>query len=428
MSSATRTDGAALANASPMRRRRWALSALFSVTGLVMGTWVTRTPDIRDLLGASTADMGLILFAMSLGSMVGIGGSEHLVHRFGARAVIATGMAAQVACLPTLAFGASLGAHALERPIVALGLLLFGLGMGSGEVAMNVEGAVVEAETDKPFLPTMHGFFSLGLTIGAGAGLALRAVNLDVRADLGAMALLSAATVAVALQGIPAAEQSRPTSPADQRAPVNPSTLPPLWRDRRLLIIGIVVAAISLAEGAANDWLPLVMVDGHGLDPAMSSAVYSGFPATMAIGRFVGGHAVRRHGIGRVLSASAVLAAVGILAVVVVNNVAFIAMGVILWGIGVALGFPLAISAASASGQDATARVAFAARIGYLAFLVGPPTLGLIGQHEGLRAALIVPFVAMVIVATLGTTTGRAPQATRPATLNKPAQRTGACR
>ncbi len=41
-----------------------------------------------------------------------------------------------------------------------------------------------------------------------------------------------------------------------------------MWRDRRLLLIGAIVLAMALAEGAANDWLPLLMVDGHGLDAA----------------------------------------------------------------------------------------------------------------------------------------------------------------
>jgi MFS family permease len=37
--------------------------------------------------------------------------------------------------------------------------------------------------------------------------------------------------------------------------------------------------------------------------------------------------------------------------------------------------------------------VSFAATIGYVAFLVGPPVLGVLGEEFGLRAAMIVVLV-----------------------------------
>ena len=37
-----------------------------------------------------------------------------------------------------------------------------------------------------------------------------------------------------------------------------------MWRDAQLLLIGVIVLAMAFAEGSANDWLPLLMVDGHG--------------------------------------------------------------------------------------------------------------------------------------------------------------------
>src|SRR4029453_17614638 len=73
-------------------RRRLALFALFFLPGLGISSWVTRTPDIRDLLGVSTADMGLILFGLSAGSMIGILGSGALVTRLGTRPVVTVGL------------------------------------------------------------------------------------------------------------------------------------------------------------------------------------------------------------------------------------------------------------------------------------------------------------------------------------------------
>lgn len=64
------------------------------------------------------------------------------------------------------------------------------------------------------------------------------------------------------------------------------------------------------------------------------------------------------------------------------------------------LGFPLTISAASDTGPDAPKRVSVVAITGYLAFLVGPPLLGFLGEHFGLRSAMMV-VLGLVMVAAL---------------------------
>ncbi len=51
----------------------------------------------------------------------------------------------------------------------------------------------------------------------------------------------------------------------------------PFYRDIQLLLIGVVVLAMAFAEGSANDWLPLLMVDGHGFSPTSGSLIYAGF-------------------------------------------------------------------------------------------------------------------------------------------------------
>ena len=159
-----------------LRARRLALATLFFVPGVGIASWVTRTPDIRDLLGASTAEMGLVLFGLSLGSMIGILSSGALVARLGARPVIAAGAAGIVLSMPLIGVGAATGSPFA----VAAGLFLFGAGMGGGEVAMNVEGADVERVTDRSFLPTLHGCFSLGTVVGAVVGIVATAAAFPV--------------------------------------------------------------------------------------------------------------------------------------------------------------------------------------------------------------------------------------------------------
>ena len=377
-------------------RRRNALCLLFLLPGIGISSWVTRTPDIRDQVDASTAQMGFILFGLSIGSMIGILGSGPLVARWGTRPVILLGMLANVLGVAVTGLGAAAGAGVL----VAVGLAIFGLGMGGGEVALNIDGAEVERLVGRSVMPVMHGFFSLGTVIGAGVGMVLTATQFPVVAHLGIASVLMAAGLAVAVRGIPAGFGRRSASPSATTDTGLPR--PAVWRDRRLLLLGCVILALAMAEGTANDWLPLVMVDGHGFDAAWGSGVFAVFAASMTLGRFTGGRFVNRYGRTAVLVASALVGAVGIAGVVFFDHGGAAAGAVVLWGLGASLGFPVALSAAGAGASEpeqAAARVSFAATIGYVAFLVGPPVLGVLGENLGLRRALILVLVLVALSA-----------------------------
>lgn len=377
-------------------RRRLALFALFFVPGLSISSWVTRTPDIRDLLGASTAEIGLVLLGLSVGSMVGILSAGPLVARFGTRPMMVLGTALIVLSMPTIGVGAS----SSQGWVVTAGLLLFGLGMGGLEVALNVEGADVEKALDKSVLPALHGSFSLGTFIGAVAGIIFTATEYPVLHHLLIVSGIDLLILVVAIRHIsPRVGKTERAAGASGAAPRG--GLGALVRDGRLLIIGAVVLAMALAEGTANDWLPLVMVDGHGFDAALGSAIYAVFAASMTVGRFCGGWFIARYGRAAVLCASALAGAAGLAVVIFVDNQVAAGAAVILWGLGASLGFPVAISAAGASGPHSAARVSFVATLGYVAFLVGPPVLGFLGEHYGLRSALIVPLALVVVAAFL---------------------------
>lgn len=379
---------------SPIRRRKLALYALFAIPGLAIASWVTRTPTIRDELLATTAEMGLVLFGLSVGSLVGILASGPLVARIGARAAIVLGMAGTVASLPVIGIGTSLG----SQTVVIIGLAIFGLGMGAADVAMNVEGGDIERVTGKTFLPQLHGFYSLGNVVGALAGIGLAAISFPVVWHLLIVCVVSAALLVLSVPHLPrdTGRISRP-SKAEALARDIKASADRYRPDARIVLIGLMVMSLALAEGAANDWLPLVMVDGHGFPESIGSAIFAVFAFAMMVGRFFGGGLVTKFGRGRMLAASGLFAAAGLLVVSLVDNQAVAAGAVILWGLGASLGFPLALSAAGDSGPNPTQRVALASTLGYIAFLVGPPALGFIGEEVGLRNALLVPMVAALV-------------------------------
>ncbi|MFJ7059939.1 MFS transporter [Streptomyces microflavus] len=385
------------------RTRRWraALFLFMLATGVSLASWVARTPAVRDALDASTGSMGLVLFGLSIGSMAGVLISGGLVRKHGGRPVIAAGAGLLVAGLLVIAGGAALEVSGG----VFGGLALFGAGMGLAEVAFNIEGAAVERTLGRPVLPVLHGCFSLGTVVGALLGMGLTAVRFPVGWHLAAVAVAVAAAGVWTVRAVPAGtgrddvdDEGGDGERAGSGAGAGGGGLraqPAVWSDRRLVLIGLVVLAMAFAEGSANDWLPLLMVDGHGTSATAGSLTFMLFAVAMTTGRFAGGPLLVRYGPAAVVRASALVAAVGVALVVFSSSALLAGAAVVLWGLGASLGFPVTISAAGEGAKDAAARVSAVATAGYVAFLVGPPSLGFLADRVGLRAAMIVVLVLL---------------------------------
>ena len=286
-----------------LQRRTWALFMFFFLPGLLMASWATRTPAIRDTLSVSTAEMGAVLFGLSIGSMSGILCSAWLVKRFGTRKVIRTTMSCAIVGMLVL----SLALWLTSPVLFALGLGVFGASFGSAEVAINIEGAAVEREMNKTVLPMMHGFYSFGTLAGAGIGMALTAFGVAATTHIVLASLVAIAPIFIAIQAIPdgTGKNANDGSHHQEKGV-------PFWRDIQLLLIGVVVLAMAFAEGSANDWLPLLMVDGHGFSPTSGSLIYAGFTLGMTVGRFTGGWFIDRYSRVAVVRASALMGALGI--------------------------------------------------------------------------------------------------------------------
>jgi MFS family permease len=384
---------APIAAARGLASWRGSLVVAFFATGLGMATWVSRTPAIRDAIGASTGEMGLVIAGLSVGSVIGIAAGGRFVARRGARFVVAWAMASIVLGL----LGVALGVVVQQGAVVAAGLAEFGYGMGSGEIGLNVEGIELEIAVGRSVVPSLHGCYSLGIFAGGLAGLAANRVHLPVLAHLVAVAVLIAAGSGWLVSRLPPRTGASPAgtdtdagtasaTDADGRA----------WLDSRLLMLGAIILGMALAEGSANDWLPLIVVDGFGRSAALGSIIYALFGLSMAIGRLSGGAVIDRFGRAPVMRLSAVTAAAGIALVSLAPNLWLAAGGTLLWGLGASLGFPVALSAAGDDPVHAAKRATAVATAGYAAFLAGPPILGFLAEEVGLRTAILVVLVAVL--------------------------------
>jgi len=369
-----------------VERAKAAVAVTFATNGLALGGWLARAPAVRDALHLSAAGFGLLLLCLSVAAILAIPAAGPIVQRFGpARTILlaSTSMAVGLAGLGT-------GTLTGSVPIAVAGLILIGAGNSCWDVSMNVEGADVERRLGRTIMPRFHAGFSLGTVLGAGVSALAAASGLPIWAQLYLTAALTAAvTFPTVRRFLPHA-----SPPADQSRPVSVGQA---WREPRTILIGLIMLGFGFAEGTANDWLAISLVDGYHAGETIGAIAYGTFVTAMTLSRLFGGAAIERWGRVPVLRATVVIGVLGLLAVVAGVGVPLALLGGLLWGVGASLGFPVGMSAAADDPLRAAIRVSVAGSIGYGAFLAGPPLIGVLAQHFGVLHAILCVLAALTI-------------------------------
>ena len=370
---------------------RTAVFVTFALAGLVFASWAARIADAKESLGLSAGQLGLTLFAMSVGSITGLPLAGRVSDRVGATRAVALGMAVSMSGL--LAVGLVVDAQG-PRWGVAAGLFTIGLGVGVWDVAMNLEGADVERHLGTAVMPHFHAAFSGGTVVSALVGSAMSRAGVPLTLHFAGAAVIA---VVAAWWALPKFLPRSTERPAEARAARRRHRS--AWLEPRTLLIGVVVFAAAFTEGTANDWLAVAFVEGHDLEKWVGVLAFATFLSFMTLGRIAGTSLLDRFGRVPVLRVSFALAAVGA-AMVIYGNAWLAFAGTAVWGVGAALGFPVGMSASADDAERAAARMSVVATIGYAAFLAGPPVLGLLGDRVGvLHSLLVVGALAVLALA-----------------------------
>lgn len=362
----------------------------FLLSGFNFSGWAARLPAVRDALELSPNRMGLLLLVGAVGSLVSLPLSGIVVQRLGARRTVEVSAGLNTIGLLVAAVGVALGSVWLA----GLGLAVYGVGTGVWDAAMNLEGAAVEQVLGRSLMPRFHAGFSFGTMAGAALGALAALLQVSVLVHLG---IALTASIALLLWStryfLP--EGTHDAHPDDASSSGGGAFR--AWGERRTLLVGLVVLAAALTEGSANDWVSLAVVDGFLTSDAAGAVAFWVFVTAMTAMRLLGTRLLDRWGRVATLRATAGVAIVGLLLFGLSPWLWLALVGVVAWGLGAGLGFPVGMSAAADDPRNAPARVAVVSTIGYSAFLAGPPLLGLLADHIGYRHALLAVLVPLVV-------------------------------
>ncbi len=379
-----------------MLRRVRGVHWVFVLAGFQVAQALARIPTIKDQVDASTGRLGLALLAMGVGSVVAMPWTGALAQRYGSALVVRC--AAPVSCAAWAGV-----AFAPDPATLTVLLFLCGAGVGVWDVAMNVQGHAQEQRDGLVLMPGLHAGWSIGTVAGALAGAGAAHIGLPLEVQLPAAAALCLAGVLTATRTFQAdqLEGARTTPPedpyeaaAERHATAVRNRITPVE-----LVLGAMVLAGALAEGAANEWLALLVVEVRDASEATGALAFACFNISMVAGRLGGGWLITHYGRVRVLQAAGLLGTVGVLLVALVPSVAAALVGGVLWGLGISVVFPTGMSAAGdVPGRGARA-IGVVSTIGYAGFILGSPTIGLLADRVGLdRALLLVAAISAPIV------------------------------
>ncbi len=363
------------------------------INGLGFSTWLARVPAIRDGLDISTAEVAALLFTGAMGAVSGLVFSSHIIAWIGLRHTILFFGLLGLLGLAGIGVGS---AWVSSYAVTVIAIIMAGAGNGIADVAMNVEGAAVEKAVNRNIMPWFHAFWSLGTVAGAGLSALMSFLGVGIAPHTLVMALV----LAPLLWFVSRVITDDRNSVSDDGAPQK-STLADrlrVWKEPRTLAIGVITLGMAFAEGSANDWLALAIVDGRDQTNAVGALWFGLFTVGMLTGRIGGVFLLDTYGRVPILQWSAALAIAGLSLVILVEQPLLSGAGALMWGLGSSLGFPVGMSAAADNPHGSAARVSAVATVAYGAFLIGPPLIGGLGESIGILSALWV-VVGVIILA-----------------------------
>ncbi|MGZ4600325.1 MAG: MFS transporter [Oryzihumus sp.] len=373
---------------TPVKGSVPAVVAVFTINGALMAQAYARMPQLRDQVGATPAQLGLALVGGGIGSVLAMPWTGRVVERWGSRATVRV-----VALINVLGWVAV--AWTGSPLALAATLVFIGATTGMWDVAMNVQGHHVERLRGRSLMPRLHAGFSAGTLFGALVGVLTAKLTLPLQVQLPAFSALTLAVVIVATRRFIGDHAGVEVTP--EEAPVAPTRSGITALE---VLIGLITLSTAIGEGAANDWLALLLVDVRDAPPAFGALTFAAFNLTMLVGRLAGGPAIERFGRVWVLRVSGLCACAGVLLVCLVPMLGAAVLGGLLWGLGLATVFPATMSAAGEVPGRGQRAIGVVSTIGYGGFLLGAPTIGLLTSHVGLdRALLLVAGFAALIVA-----------------------------
>ena len=358
-----------------------ATAGQFFVNGAMTASFIARAPQIRDRIGVSVEEFGLLLTVTALFGLLGSLVAGRVIHAGTTRRVLQAGAVVMVLSLPIIGTA--------RNPAVWLaGMFTYMFVDVLVDISMNLQGSWISARRHTPVMNRLHGVWSLGTFAGGLGAVAANAAGLSTSTHL----LIVATVMAVALAFV-----TRSLLPSDEEGHSD-GTLrpPPADAPRRTRLAPVVLLVLAgmfavVAEVTGGDWATFRLTDDFDAAAALGSLAFVAYAVGMTTMRFGGDWLQLRAGRVGLHRISLGIATIGLIIAALVPNDRASIVGFLLVGIGVATFMPrLYDDAARLPGRRGAGLGAMTAGM-RVAYLITPVAVGgLAGTHLSVGDAIAI--------------------------------------
>ncbi|MEU9661647.1 MFS transporter [Streptomyces chartreusis] len=368
------------------RRTQLAIAALFCFLGFQYATWISRIPALKTRLDLSAGEVGLLLMVTGAGAAASFPLVTFLMKRLGARRLALLSGLGLVAILLALSV-------APNYPVTLVILCADGVAVGCLNVAMNAQGAALEAAHGRTAMTQLHATFSAGSFLAALVSSGMTALTSGIVTHFAVasavlLLLLACARPRLLADDAPAKEPAEQEEGGKTRRRMARPTRVMLW-------LGCTMVFAEVVEGSMNDWSALYLKDVAGASAQVAPLGIAVISVVMVLARLFGDGWRSRWGDAVVVRVGSAVAGIGLALALLAGGVVPALLGFACVGLGVAAVTPCLYVAAAAEGPDALSLVAATGTTG---LLVGPALIGFVAEASNLTWGMAVVAASAVIV------------------------------
>jgi len=352
-------------------KHRFFLSLFFFISGFSFATWASRIPTIKTTFDFNEAELGSILLAMPVGSLIGLPISGWLVSKYNSRVPLTVGYGLNGLSLALIGF-----AHNTFSLILAITLFAFTTRIFN--ISVNTQGLTLQKRFEKKIIGSFHGFWSIGGIAGIALSTFLLTLNVSIQYHFLAVAILMILVSIYSYQFLLKGDRSETGNKIVLSKP-----------DPYIFYLGIVVFLCAICEGGMFDWSGIYFQEVIKSD--IFTYGYLIFMTFMATSRFLSDIIIARFGMPKTYIMSAVCIVSGICLAIIFPTFWTAMFGFSLVGFGTASIIPMSYALAGASKKYSPGMaISIIATYSITGMLLGPPLIGYLAHAFNLRVSFVI--------------------------------------
>jgi MFS family permease len=347
------------------------LSLFFFLSGFSFSTWASRIPTIKMAFDLNDAELGSILLAMPIGSLLGLPISGWLVSKYNSRVPLAIGFA-----LNTLALGLIGFSH--NVPTLVTAVLLFSFTTRIYNISANTQAISLQKLYEHKVMGSFHGFWSTGGIFGILFSTLMLNMAISIQTHFVIVGILALIITLISYQFLLRNDKAEKGNKIILGKP-----------DPYIFYLGIVALLSAICEGGMFDWSGIYFQQV--LHVEIFTYGYLIFMTFMAASRFLSDKIITVIGMPATYIMSSLCIVSGIAMAIIVPTFWTAMVGFSLVGFGTAAVVPMSYALAGASQKySAGMAISIIATYSITGMLLGPPLIGYLAHAFNLRVSFII--------------------------------------